>query len=123
MKNKKLKILFLYPNLNMSTLVPNAISILTATLKQSGFNNIDLFDTTFYQSDGLSKDENRVKVGQVQPFNLDERDIKLKSTDMYKDFVEKINKFNPDIIFASIVEDTYPIFINFMKLIKEKKIL
>ena len=122
MKNKKLKILFLYPNLNMSTLVPNAISILTATLKQSGFNNIDLFDTTFYQSDGLSKDENRVKVGQVQPFNLDERDIKLKSTDMYKDFVEKVNKFNPDIIFASIVEDTYPIFINFMELIKNKKI-
>ena len=123
MKNKKLKILFLYPNLNMSTLVPNAISILTATLKQAGFNNIDLFDTTFYQSDGLSKDEDRVKVGQVQPFNFDERDIKLKRTDMYKDFVEKINEFNPDIIFASIVEDTYPIFINFMKLIKEKKIL
>ena len=33
MKNKKLKILFLYPNLNMSTLVPNAISIFTAVLK------------------------------------------------------------------------------------------
>ena len=45
MKNKKLKILFLYPNLNMSTLVPNAISIFTAVLKQAGFNNIDLFDT------------------------------------------------------------------------------
>ena len=97
MKNKKLKILFLYPNLNMSTLVPNAISILTAVLKKAGFNNVDLFDTTFYQSDGLSKDEDRVKVGQVQPFNFDERDIKLKSTDMYKDFVEKVNKFNPDI--------------------------
>ena len=47
MNNKKLKILFLYPNLNMSTLVPNAISILSATLKHSGFKNIDLFDTTF----------------------------------------------------------------------------
>ena len=121
MKNKNLRILFLYPNLNMSTLVPNAISILTAVLKKAGFNNVDLFDTTFYQSDGLSKDEDRVKVGQVQPFNFDERDIKLKRTDMYKDFVEKINEFNPDIIFASIVEDTYPIFINFMKLIKKKR--
>ena len=114
MKNKKLKILFLYPNLNMSTLVPNAISILTAILKQAGFNNIDLFDTTFYESDGLSKDEDRVKVGQVQPFNFDERNIKLKRTDMYKDFINKVNKFKPDIIFASIVEDTFPIFINFM---------
>jgi hypothetical protein len=34
---KKLKILFLYPNLNMSTLVPNAISILSAVLKADGF--------------------------------------------------------------------------------------
>ena len=106
----------------MSTLVPNAISILTATLKQAGFNNIDLFDTTFYQSDGLSKDEDRVKVGQVQPFNFDERRIELKTTNMYMDFEEKVNKFKPDIIFASIVEDTFPIFINFMNIIKNKKI-
>ena len=55
MKNKNLRILFLYPNLNMSTLVPNAISILTAVLKQANFNNIDLFDTTFYKSEELSK--------------------------------------------------------------------
>ena len=119
LKNKKLRILFLYPNLNMSTLVPNAISILSSVLKKAGFSNIDLFDTTFYQSDGLSKDEDRVKVGQVQPFNFDERRIKLKSTDMYKDFEEKVNKFKPNIIFASIVEDTFPIFINFMETIKK----
>ena len=50
MKNKKLKILFLYPNINMRTLVPNAISILVAALKRAGFKNIDLFDTTFYQA-------------------------------------------------------------------------
>ena len=47
---KKLKILFLYPNLNMSTLVPNAISILSAVLKVDGFKNLDLFDTTFYDT-------------------------------------------------------------------------
>ena len=122
MENKKLKILFLYPNLNMSTLVPNAISILSATLKKAGFQNIDLFDTTFYQTDGLSKDQDRVKVGQVQPFNFDERNINLKTTDMYEDFKNKINTFKPDIIFASIVEDTFPIFINFMNSIKNKKI-
>ena len=122
MTNKNLRILFLYPNLNMSTLVPNAISILTAVLKKDGFKNIGLFDTTFYQTDGLSKDSDRVKLGQVQPFNYEDRDINLKTTDMYKDFEEKVKKFRPDIIFASIVEDTYPIFINFMELIKDKKI-
>ena len=106
----------------MSTLVPNAISILSATLKRAGFRNVDLFATTFYESDGLSKDQDRVKVGQVQPFNFDEKNIKLKNTDMYQDFINKVDKFNPDIIFASVVEDTYPIFINFMNSIKSKKI-
>ena len=50
MENKHLKILFLYPNLHMSTLIPNGIAILSAALKQNGFKNIQLFDPTFYQS-------------------------------------------------------------------------
>ena len=37
MKNKNLKILFLYPNLHMSTLIPNGIAILSAVLKNAGF--------------------------------------------------------------------------------------
>ena len=115
-KSKKLRILFLYPNLNMTTLVPNAISILTAVLKKAGFKNIDLFDTTFYETDALNRMKYQVKVGQIKPYNYNERDIKLKKTDMFKDFVDKINKFNPDIIFASIVEDTFPIFIKFIKI-------
>ena len=105
MSNKKLKILFLYPNLNMSTLVPNAISILSATLKRSGFKNIDLFDTTFYESDGLSKDQDRVKVGQVQPFNFDEKNIQLKKTDMYKDFVSQGNGALDYSAIIKLIED------------------
>ena len=117
---KKLKILFLYPNLNMSTLVPNAISILSAVLKADGFKNIDLFDTTFYDTKEDSKDEDRVKAGQVQPFNFDERGIKLKQSDMFQDFFQKIEEFNPDVIYASIVEDTFPIFKRFMESIENK---
>ena len=73
MKKKDLRVLFLYPNLHMSTLVPNAVSILTAVLKRDGFESIELFDTTFYESDEESKDENRVRMGQVQPFTFDEK--------------------------------------------------
>ena len=43
MTRKNLKILFLYPNFHMSTLVPNGIAILVAWLKRDGFKNIDLF--------------------------------------------------------------------------------
>ena len=40
MPDKKLKIFFLYPNLHMSTLIPNGIAILSAVLKRAGFKNI-----------------------------------------------------------------------------------
>ena len=122
MKNKKLKILFLYPNFHMSTLVPNGIAILSAWLKRDGFKNIELFDTTFYESESKSKDQDRVEVGQVQPFNYADRGVKLKTTNMYDDFVKKVDEFKPDIIVASILEDTFRIFIKFMELIKSKKI-
>ena len=122
MKDKKLKILFLYPNFHMSTLVPNGIAILVAWLKREGFKNIDLFDTTFYTAEDKSKDQDRVEVGQVQPFNYADRGIKLKTTDMYEDFVKKVNEFQPNIIMASVLEDTFKIFIKFMEMIKNKKI-
>ena len=122
MKNKNLKILFLYPNFHMSTLVPNGIAILSAWLKRDGFKNIELFDTTFYESESKSKDQDRVEVGQVQPFNYADRGVKLKTTNMYDDFVKKVDEFKPDIIMASILEDTFKIFIKFMELIKDKKI-
>jgi|TARA_B100001964_G_scaffold241985_1_gene315634 radical SAM superfamily enzyme YgiQ (UPF0313 family) len=122
MKSKKLKILFLYPNFHMSTLVPNGIAILVAWLKREGFNNIDLFETTFYDTDDKSKDQDRVEVGQVQPFNYADRGVKLKITNMYDDFTKKVNEFEPDIIMASILEDTFKIFITFMEKIKDKKI-
>ena len=74
MINKKLRILFLYPNIHMSTLVPNGIAILSAVLKEDGFKNIALFDNTFYESSGeLSKDQDRVTVGQVKPFNFGDK--------------------------------------------------
>jgi radical SAM superfamily enzyme YgiQ (UPF0313 family) len=123
MKKKNLRILFLYPNCHMSTLVPNGISILVAVLKRAGFNNIELFDNTFYETaSGFSKDENRVKMGSVKPFSFADRGIKLKTTDMYQDFVNKVNEFKPEIIMASVLEDTFKVFIKFMELIKDQKI-
>jgi len=113
----------------MSTLVPNGIAILSAVLKKAGFKNIELFDPTFYnstairaQKDNQARYDARVKLGQIRPFNFGERGIEMKNTDMFGDFINKINQFKPDIIFASILEDTFPIFKKFMEKIKDKKI-
>ena len=111
MPDKKLKIFSLYPNLHMSTLVPNGIAILSAVLKRAGFKNIELFDPTFYeaheitraQREGKSRYDAREKMGQIRPFSFKERNINLKTTNMFQDFVTKINTYKPDIIFASLV--------------------
>ena len=81
-----------------------------------------MFETTFYGTEDESKDQNRVEVGQVQAFNYADRGVKLKTSNMYDDFVKKVNEFKPDIIMASVLEDTFRIFINFMEKIKDKKI-
>ena len=130
MKNKNLKILFLYPNLHMSTLIPNGIAILSAVLKQAGFKNVELFDPTFYESPevtraqkkGKSRYEAREKMGQVKPFDYKDRGISLKKTDMFDDFAQRVDSFQPHIIIASILEDTFPIFLKFMERTKHKKI-
>ena len=85
----------------MSTLIPNGIAILSAVLKQNGFKNIQLFDPTFYQSPGdtramkreKSRYEAREKMGQVKPFNYEDRGIELKKSDMFSDFVVKVDSF------------------------------
>lgn len=106
----------------MSTLVPNAVSILSAVLKRDGFRNVDLFDTTFYESPAESKDQNRARMGQVRPFDFNERNVSLKKANMDEDFVAKVEEFQPDLIAASIVEDTHQIFCHFMSLVEDKNI-
>jgi len=130
MEIKHLRVLFLYPNLHMSTLIPNGIAILSAALKQSGFKNVQLFDPTFYKSPEdtramkkeKSRYEAREKMGQVKPFNYSDRGIELKKSDMFSDFVDKVDLFKPDVIIASVLEDTFPIFLKFMDCIKDRKI-
>ena len=69
-----------------------------------------MFDPTFYEPLDESKDERGVRLGQVKPFNFKERNVVIKNTDMYEDFFIKVAQMEPDLIAASIVEDTYPIF-------------
>jgi len=109
----RLKVLFLYPNLMMSMLVPNAISVLSAVLKREG-HVTDLFDATLYKTDEASNDERKVKTLQIRPFNLAERGVTIKETDMQADFLAKVQAFQPDLIAVSVVEDTYPIAVRLL---------
>ncbi len=103
----KLKVLFVYPNLFMMNLVPPAIGLLSALLRGEGYE-VDVFDTTYYQSEGaFDSDKKKEENLQVRPFNLEEKGIHGKNTDMYADFRERVRSFQPDLLAMSAVEDVW----------------
>lgn len=102
----KFKVLFIYPNAMMVTLVPIHFSLLSACLKAKGFE-VDLFDTTYYKTEEKSFDEKKVEFLQLKPFNYAEKGIFFKETDIYEDLAKKVADFKPDLIGLNVVEDTW----------------
>ena len=104
---KNFKVLLVYPNYSMVNLLPTNIGILTACLKQNGFI-VELFDTTFYRTAEKTLDEIRVENLQVRKFDLSEFGVEFKTTDIIEDFRQIVAEFQPDLIAATCVEDTWP---------------
>jgi len=101
-----MKVLFIYPNTMMATLVPINLSLLSACLKRENFE-VEVFDTTFYKTEDISFEQKRVELLQIKPFNYAEKGINFKETDIYEDLTKKIEAFQPDLIGITIVEDTW----------------
>src|SRR5262245_12986940 len=112
---REFKVLFVYPNLYMMNMMPPAIGIFSALLKEKGIE-VALFDTTYYPWDhgsmavtgqgvgrfDLSSDKRKELTLQVRPFNLEERGIRPKSTDMVDDFCHLVDTFKPNLIAMSV---------------------
>lgn len=132
---RQFRVLFLYPNLYMMNMMPPAIGVFSALLKQKGIE-VALFDTTYYPWDHanmavagqgvgkfeLSSDKRKELTLQVRPFNLAERGIRPKPTDMVEDFKHLVDTFRPDLIAVSVVEDTYPQGLYLLNQIKDREI-
>jgi len=111
---KDFRVLFIYPNTMMATLVPASISILYPCLKAFGIK-VELFDTTFYKTAEKSFEQRRVDLLQIKEFNLG---VPLIKSDIYKDLNKKVVSFNPDLIAITIVEDTFPLAKSLLESIK-----
>src|SRR5438105_15882515 len=99
------RVLLVYPNYSMVNLLPTNIGILTACLRQNGFQ-VELFDTTFYKTSEKSLDEMRVEFLQVRKFNLSDFGVRAKETNYLEDFRKKVETFKPHLIGVTAVEDT-----------------
>lgn len=117
MTDKRFKILFIYPNTMMATLVPIHLALLSASLKASSFQT-SLFDTTYYKTEDINFEEKKVELLQIKPFNLAEKGVDFKKTDIYEDLAKKVSDFKPDLIGITIVEDTYELALSLLESIK-----
>lgn len=106
-KPEDFRVLFVYPNIQMSALAPQGIGYLSAVLKEAGFT-VDLFDSTFYTT-SMTTDTNEEKVhlSIVRPFSWKDRNITPKTSDMMDDFRKMVDDFQPDLIAVSVVENTW----------------
>src|SRR3989339_725843 len=102
------RVLFIYPNLAMSSMVPHSIAVLSAVLKKAGME-AEVFDTTFYSDQAIDTNQDKVKVLNVLPYSFEERGIKPKNTNPYNDVREQINRFQPNLIAVSFVEDNFSV--------------
>jgi radical SAM superfamily enzyme YgiQ (UPF0313 family) len=102
----RFKILLAYPNLQMMGLIPSNIALLAACLKKAGIE-VRVFDTTYYRITEKSTEQIRVEHMQVRPFNLKDKGIDYKTTDLFDDFKMVVDGYRPDIIGISCTDDTY----------------
>lgn len=105
----------------MATLLPLHMPILSACLKEQGFE-VKLFDTTCYKTEAKSFEQKKVELLQVKKFNLAEGGIKFKETDIYEDLKKLIEAYQPNLIGINFVEDTYKLGLSLLKSIENFRI-
>jgi radical SAM superfamily enzyme YgiQ (UPF0313 family) len=115
----KFKVLLVYPNLQMINLIPSNIAILAACLRRADVD-VSLFDTTLYRTAAKSVDDIRVEHMQLRPFNLKDKGVEYKATDVFDDFIKTVDEYKPDIIGVSATDDTYDLGIALVEKVRNK---
>ena len=102
-----IKVLFVYPNTFGMNMLPPAIAMFSAILKKEG-HKIQVFDTTYYSMDyGIDSDGSKMERLNVVPYKMDEKGIRLKTSDWKKDLKNQVDVFKPDLIAISSTEDMW----------------
>ena len=115
-----MKVLFLYPNISMSSMVPQGIASISAYLKENGIQTA-VFDTTFYH-DKFNENINKEKIGQVERTNDTSNIVKIKTEDVFNAFRNTVVEFEPDLIAVSMVEDVFKKGILLIKSIRDLQV-
>ena len=117
-----IKILFVYPNTFGMNMLPPAIAMFSAILKKEG-HKVQVFDTTYYSMDyGIDSDGSKIERLNVVPFKMEDKGIRLKTSDWKKDLKKQVDEFKPDLIAVSSTEDMWELAIRIINELKDYKI-
>jgi radical SAM superfamily enzyme YgiQ (UPF0313 family) len=102
--------------------IPVNLTLLSACLKEDGFTNIKLFDTTLYKTQEISGDEIRANFLQLKKWNFDDVGVTLKDSDVLEDFENMVREYKPDLIATTLVEPTVPLTLELFERIKDYEV-
>jgi radical SAM superfamily enzyme YgiQ (UPF0313 family) len=117
-----MKILLLYPNLRGMYIMPTAVAIFSAFLKQDN-HEVKLFDTTYWEfpEEGLvNHDKYKAATLQVQPYKKAKKQVPLYTTNVYEDFNKEVAASEPDLIACSATEDLFPYAVKLLRNLRTK---
>ena len=112
-----MKILLVYPNMRGMNMLPPAIGLFSALLKQRG-HQVDLFDATDYpnpEEDSINSDKLKEENLNVRAFDDTKLKVSWVEENVFIAFKKKIQFFSPDLVAMSCTEDMFPIGISLLR--------
>jgi len=117
-----IRVLFIYPNTYGMNMLPPAIALFNALLKQEG-HEVDIFDATYYSTDyGNDSDGSKSDNLNVVPYDEDAIGIRRKDTYWLDDIKIKVDAFQPDLIAISSTEDMWQLGMMLLEGVQDYKI-
>ena len=114
-----MKIMFLYPNHEGFFRCRVGLTVIMTVVANAG-HKVELFDTTFISAKENIDDTLREKGGFVPKTTSTHLFNQLPQEEIESSWIKAIEKFKPDIIGTTIVEDFYEYCDNLLGLAKKK---
>ena len=104
-------------------MLPPAIAMFSAILKKEG-HQVQIFDTTYYALDyGIDSDGSKMERLNVVPFKMEDKGIRLKTSDWKIDLRKQVDDFRPNLLAMSSTEDMWELGVKVLKELKDYKII
>jgi len=114
-----IKVLFIYPNTYGMNMLPPAIALFSALLKERG-HAVELFDATYYQvGHGVDSDGTKMDNLNVVPYDMGARGIKMRDTNWRDDILDQVKRFSPDLIAMSTTEDMWELGVKLIESVED----